>query len=44
MSHIEEYVAELSAGLRVPARRRRRILAEVRDHLDDAVARARVNR
>ena len=40
MSQIDEYVAELSAGLHVPARRSRRIVAEVRDHLDDAVARA----
>jgi hypothetical protein len=41
MSQIDAYVAELSARLQVPARRRRRILAEVRDHLDDAVARRR---
>ena len=38
MSQIDEYVAQLSAGLHVTPRRRRRILAEVRDHLDDAVA------
>ena len=38
MSQIDEYVAQLSAGLHVPPHRRRRILAEVRDHLDDAVA------
>jgi hypothetical protein len=39
MSPIDEYMAELSARLHVPTRSRRRILAEVRDHLDDAVAR-----
>jgi hypothetical protein len=38
MSQIDEYVAELSARLHVPARIRGRILAEVRDHLEDAVA------
>ena len=38
MSQIDQYVAELSARLRAPARSRRRILAEVRDHLEDALA------
>ncbi|MDP9240920.1 MAG: hypothetical protein M3O55_09830 [Actinomycetota bacterium] len=38
MSQIDEYLAELSARLHVPARSRQRILAEVRDHLDDALA------
>ncbi len=41
---IADYLAELKARLRVPKRDRARILVEVRDHLDDAVARGRVER
>jgi hypothetical protein len=35
---IDEYLSELRAHLRVPARRRRRIMAEVEDHLACAAA------
>ncbi len=35
---IDEYVDEINRRLVMPARRRARIVAEVRDHLDDAVA------
>lgn len=37
MTQIDTYVAELEACLRVGGRARRRILTEVRDHLDDAI-------
>ena len=43
MSDIDDYVAELATLLHVPSTRRRRILAEVHDHLDDAVAHQRAN-
>jgi hypothetical protein len=38
MTEIDRYIAELTSQLNVGARGRTRILAEVRDHLDDAVA------
>jgi hypothetical protein len=38
---IDQYLADLDARLRVSKRNRARILVEVRDHLDDAVARGR---
>jgi len=38
MSAIDQYVAELASSLHVGNRERVRILAEVRDHLDDATA------
>jgi hypothetical protein len=39
MNAIEHYIGELSSHLRVSRRTRNRILAEVRDHLDDGTAR-----
>jgi len=38
MTEIDRYVGELTSRLNVGARDRARILAEVRDHLDDAIA------
>jgi hypothetical protein len=38
MTEIDRYIAELTPRLNVGARGRTRILAEVRDHLDDAIA------
>jgi hypothetical protein len=37
MTEIDTYIAELASCLRVGGRAQRRILTEVRDHLDDAV-------
>jgi hypothetical protein len=42
MTEIDTYLTELAARLRVGGRARRRILTEVRDHLDDATDRERL--